>query len=87
MKPEGEYQKVIVFMLFDIPCSKANMVTESGPFEDVSPIENGDFNCRVSSPEAILFRFCPSVAQNRVICRWLVALHLITLAAIYRCFV
>ena len=74
-------------MLFDMPCSKANMATESGPFEDVSPIENGDFNCRVSSPEAILFRFCPSVAQNRVICRWLVARHLITLAAIYRCFV
>ena len=26
------------------------MATESGPFEDVSPIENGDFNCHVSSP-------------------------------------
>ena len=27
------------------------MATESGPFEDVSPIENGDFNCHISSPE------------------------------------
>ena len=27
------------------------MATENGPGEDVSPIENGDFNCHVSSPE------------------------------------
>ena len=29
------------------------MATESGPFEDVLLIENGDFNCHVSSPEAM----------------------------------
>ena len=29
------------------------MAKESRPFEDVSPIENGDFNCHVSSPEGI----------------------------------
>ena len=30
------------------------MATESGPFEDVSPIENWDFHCHVSSLEGVL---------------------------------
>ena len=42
------------------------MATESGPFEDVLLIENGDFNCHVSLPEAMHgFNFYQQIQLSR----------------------
>ena len=57
MKPEGEYQKVITLCCLIYRVVKLTWQQKVDLFEDVSPIENGDFNCRVSLAGAILFRY------------------------------